>query len=105
MKSSRAEAFVAIPFAVLLMTVRTTVSSAGHLTAAEVGNVTDARVLAEAPRGRNWLVLGGNFGSRHYSPLRQINARNVARLSSRAWDAGLCRRRGVSADPHQNVGG
>src|SRR5262249_9649836 len=44
------------------------------------GNVTQARVLADASRGDSWLVNGGNFESQHFSPLRIITDRNVGRL-------------------------
>lgn len=62
------------------------------------GNVTDARVLAEAPRGRDWLVLGGDFGSQHYSPLRQINARNADRLGL-AWLLDIDSPMGLATEP------
>jgi len=47
------------------------------------GNVTDARVAAEAP-GDNWLVKGGSFAQQQFSPLKQINDKNVAHLGL-AW--------------------
>jgi glucose dehydrogenase len=65
---------------------------------ARAGDVTDARVVAEAPRGRNWLVLGGNFGSRHYSPLRQIEAGNVKRLGL-AWVLDIDSPMGLATEP------
>ena len=59
-------------------------ASAGQ--AAEVsgapGNVTQARVLAEAGRGDNWLVNGGNFESQHFSPLKIITDQNIGGLST-----------------------
>jgi quinohemoprotein ethanol dehydrogenase len=64
----------------------------------KVGDVTDARVIATAPRGRNWLVLGGNFGSQHYSPLRQINAGNVKRLGL-AWILNIDSPMGLATEP------
>src|SRR6516225_1310929 len=48
------------------------------------GNVTQARVLAEAGRGDNWLVNGGNFESQHFSPLKSITDQNIGRLGL-AW--------------------
>src|ERR1700686_462061 len=44
------------------------------------GNVTQARVLAGASGGNNWLVNGGNFESQHFSPLKSINDKNINRL-------------------------
>ena len=41
------------------------------------GNVTQARVLAEAGRGDNWLVNGGTFESQHFSPLKSITDQNI----------------------------
>jgi quinohemoprotein ethanol dehydrogenase len=64
----------------------------------KAGDVTDARVIAAAPRGRNWLVLGGDFGSRHYSPLRQIDAGNVARLGL-AWALDIDSPMGLATEP------
>ena len=66
--------------------------------AVKAGNVTEARVLAEAPRGRNWLVLGGNFGSQHYSPLKQINDKNVSRLGL-AWSLDIDSPMGLANEP------
>jgi hypothetical protein len=39
------------------------------------GNVTQARVLAEAGRGDNWLVNGGTFESQHFSLRRALRTR------------------------------
>jgi glucose dehydrogenase len=59
-------------------------SSAYGRTALKAGNVNERRVLAEVLNGRNWLVNGGNFGSRHFSPLTQISDKNVGQLGL-AW--------------------
>ncbi len=72
--------------------------SAARDAAASAGNVSEQRVLAEAPSGRNWLVLGGNFGSQHYSPLRQISDKNVARLGL-SWVLDLDSPMGLSTEP------
>src|SRR6185437_10671396 len=76
----------------------TVLAAASNHAAIKAGNVTDARVIAEAPRGRNWLVLGGNFGSQHYSPLRQINAGNVRRLGP-AWVIDIGSPMGLATEP------
>jgi len=46
----------------------------------KAGNVTQSRVVAEAADGTNWLLNGRNFEAQHFSPLKQINDRNVAGL-------------------------
>jgi len=66
--------------------------------AVKAGNVTEARVLAEAPSGRNWLVLGGNFGSQHYSPLKQISDKNISRLGL-AWSLDIDSPMGLANEP------
>ena len=48
------------------------------------GDVTEARVLAEADSGENWLVNGGRFTGEHFSPLQQITTGNVDQLGV-AW--------------------
>jgi hypothetical protein len=62
------------------------------------GNVTQARVLAEAGRGDSWLVNGGNFESQHFSPLKSITDRNVGRLAL-AWAVDVPSPMGLSAEP------
>jgi quinohemoprotein ethanol dehydrogenase len=72
--------------------------SAASDAAASAGNVSEQRVLAEAPSGRNWLVLGGNFGSQHYSPLKQISDKNVGHLGL-SWVLDLDSPMGLSTEP------
>jgi len=62
------------------------------------GNVTQARVLAEAGRGDNWLVNGGTFESQHFSPLKSITDQNVGRLGL-AWTVDVPSPMGLSAEP------
>jgi quinohemoprotein ethanol dehydrogenase len=62
------------------------------------GTVTQARVLAEAGRGENWLVNGGNFESQHFSPLKSITDQNVDRLGP-AWVLDVDSPMGLSAEP------
>jgi quinohemoprotein ethanol dehydrogenase len=75
-----------------------TASAVNHQAASTAGDVTDARVIAAAPRGRNWLVLGGDFGSRHFSPLTQVDAGNVARLGL-AWALDIDSPMGLATEP------
>ncbi|MGA7540314.1 MAG: PQQ-binding-like beta-propeller repeat protein [Steroidobacteraceae bacterium] len=97
MNKYKTAAVAACPVAALLAMSVATASTADHRRA-QAGKVTDARVVAEAPRGRNWLVLGGDFGSRHYSPLGQINAGNVDRLRL-AWVLGIASPMGLATEP------
>ena len=62
------------------------------------GNVTQARVLAEAGRGDNWLVNGGNFESQHFSPLKSITDQNIGRLGL-AWMLDVTSPMGLSVEP------
>lgn len=62
------------------------------------GNVTQARVLAEAGSGSNWLVAGGDFGEQHFTPLKQINDRNVATLGL-AWATDIDSTMGLATEP------
>ena len=62
------------------------------------GNVTQARVLAEAGRGDNWLVNGGNFESQHFSPLKSITDQNIGGLGL-AWTLAVNSPMGLSAEP------
>jgi quinohemoprotein ethanol dehydrogenase len=81
------------------MTLAVAMASPGNRHATiEAGDVTDARVIAAATRGRNWLVLGGDFGSRHFSPLRQIDAGNVDRLGL-AWTLDIDSPMGLATEP------
>ena len=63
---------------------KTTPAGRGVRATGAAGNVTQARVLAEAGRGDNWLVNGGNFESQHFSSLKNITDQNVSGLGL-AW--------------------
>ena len=74
-------------------------ASAAEMNAtAKVGNVTQARVLADAARGDNWLVNGGNFDSTHFSPLKSITDQNIGRLGL-AWAIPIDSHMGLSTEP------
>lgn len=63
------------------------------------GNVTQARVLAEADtKGDNWLLNGGNFESQHFSPLKSITDQNISGLGL-AWAVDIPSPMGLSAEP------
>jgi quinohemoprotein ethanol dehydrogenase len=65
---------------------------------ASSGNVTDARVLAESPKGDNWLVKGGSFKQQQFSPLRQITDQNVGKLGL-AWASEIDSPMGLASEP------
>lgn len=62
------------------------------------GDVNEQRVFADAPTGNNWLVPGENFNETHFSPLQDINAHNVGKLSL-AWSLDLDSAMGMAAEP------
>jgi quinohemoprotein ethanol dehydrogenase len=74
--------------------------SAATATAAPVlpGNVTDDRVVAESAQGGNWFVKGGNFKQQQFSPLTQINDRNVGTLGL-AWVSEIDSPMGLASEP------
>jgi quinohemoprotein ethanol dehydrogenase len=64
----------------------------------EAGNVSEARVIAEASEGTNWLLNGRNFEAQHFSPLKQINDQNVAGLGL-AWYLDIDSAMGIVSEP------
>ena len=48
------------------------------------GDVTEQRILEESASGENWFLKGGNFRGEHFSPLNEINDKNVTSLGL-AW--------------------
>jgi quinohemoprotein ethanol dehydrogenase len=62
------------------------------------GNVNERRVLGEAQTGENWMVNGGNVGSHHFSPLRQITDKNVGNLGL-AWSLDIDSPMGMASEP------
>ena len=62
------------------------------------GNVSEARVRSEAPSGNNWMVNGGNFDSQHFSPLKQINDKNIGKLGL-AWSLDIDSPMGMASEP------
>jgi quinohemoprotein ethanol dehydrogenase len=70
----------------------------GSDTSTRQGTVNDARILAEKDTGNNWLVNGRINDSRHFSPLQQINDKNVASLGL-AWYLDIEGGMGVVSEP------
>ena len=70
----------------------------GSDSAAKPGAVDGARILAEKNTGNNWLVNGRMNDSTHFSPLQQINDKNVANLGL-AWYLDIEGGMGVVSEP------
>jgi quinohemoprotein ethanol dehydrogenase len=64
----------------------------------QAGNVDTRRVLAEDAIGQNWLLNGRDFGSSHFSPLRQITDKNVHELGL-AWSLDIDSPMGLASEP------
>lgn len=64
----------------------------------KAGNVSEARVLSEASEGANWMVDGGDFGEKHFSPLKEITDKNIHDLGL-AWWLDIDSPMGMTAEP------
>jgi glucose dehydrogenase len=73
-------------------------SSANSQKTIKAGNVSEARVIAEASNGSNWLVNGGNFSSQHFSPLSRVTDKNVGNLGL-AWYLDVDSPMGMASEP------
>src|SRR6266700_1523327 len=71
-------------------------SSAGNAT--KPGDVTEARVAADAATGNNWLLNGRTFDAKHFSPLQQITDKNIGSLGL-AWYLDIDGAMGVVSEP------
>ncbi|HTA43041.1 MAG TPA: PQQ-binding-like beta-propeller repeat protein, partial [Bryobacteraceae bacterium] len=67
-------------------------------TTAKPGNVTEARVIAEASEGSNWLVGGRTFDEQHFSPLTQVTDKNIGNLGL-AWATDIESAMGLATEP------
>ena len=67
-------------------------------TQTKTGDVSEARVLADAFQGVNWMVDGGDFGERHFSALKEITDRNVNDLGL-AWWLDIDSPMGMASEP------
>jgi quinohemoprotein ethanol dehydrogenase len=66
--------------------------------AARYGQIDRARLMAADQHPGEWLTQGRDFGKGHYSPLDQINVKNVDRLGL-AWQYDTNTIRGLEATP------
>src|ERR1700756_2432501 len=64
----------------------------------KAGDVTEARVAAESATGADWLLNGRTFDGKHFSPLAQINDKNIAQLSL-AWYLDVDSAMGIVSEP------
>jgi len=64
---------------------------------AKIGNVTAERVAADTD-GANWMLNGRTFDSGHFSPLKQVNDQNAARLGL-AWYMDVDSAMGIVSEP------
>ena len=64
----------------------------------KAGDVTEARVSADATTGNNWLLNGRTFDAKHFSPLQQITDKNAGNLGL-AWFMEIEGGMGVVAEP------
>ena len=77
------------------------IATAGLLIAASEtkrGDVTEARVIAEASTGNDWLVGGRTFDEQHFSPLKQITDQNIGKLGL-AWATDIESAMGLATEP------
>ncbi|MGC1493486.1 MAG: PQQ-binding-like beta-propeller repeat protein [Candidatus Acidiferrum sp.] len=65
---------------------------------ARAGDVTEARVMADAAAGNEWLLNGRTSDEQHFSPLQQITDQNVGGLGL-AWSLDIPGGMGVVAEP------
>ncbi len=65
---------------------------------AKAGDVSEARVIADAAEGKNWLLNGRTFDEQHFSPLKQISDQNIGRLGL-AWFLDVDSTVGIVAEP------
>ena len=93
----RSETFTVICAVVLAVAAAAAWSGSAYAAAHSAGDVTEARITAEAP-GDNWLVKGGSFAQQQFSPLKEINDKNVAHLGL-AWITEMDDPMGLAAEP------
>jgi PQQ-dependent dehydrogenase (methanol/ethanol family) len=62
------------------------------------GDVNDERIAADVTTGNNWLLNGRTSDSKHFSPLKQINEKNVNNLGL-AWYLDYDGAMGVVSEP------
>src|SRR5258705_2802861 len=71
-------------------------SSADNQTKA--GNVSEARAISDATEGDNWLLNGRTFDEQHFSPLKEIDAKNASGVGL-AWFLDIDSGMGIVSEP------
>jgi len=77
---------------------RTSTAQTPHAPVVAAGNIDAKRLAGADLEPDQWFTGGRDFGQSYYSPLGDIDTRNVARLGF-AWDFDLGTRRGLEATP------
>src|ERR1700736_1867879 len=93
----RSQTFTDISAVVLAVAAAAAWSGSACAAAHSSGDVTESRVTVETP-GDNWLVKGGSFAQQQFSPLKEINDKNVAHLGL-AWITEMDDPMGLAAEP------
>ena len=88
-------AAICIVVAFLCITVNAVASERAGET---LGRLDASRLAGSATEPQNWFTPGRDAAGTYYSPLKQINAANVADLGF-AWDYALGTTRGIEATP------
>ncbi|KQS03678.1 alcohol dehydrogenase [Sphingomonas sp. Leaf357] len=88
---------IVVGVAALALATACTPRDASRSNDAVAGKI-DGAFLAGGGDGRDWAMTGYNYQEQRFSPLKQINAGNVARLGL-AWHADLPDARGQEATP------
>lgn len=83
---------------VALLAAMTMVSSCSNGGENDRGSVTEQRLLDAGKNAGDWVSHGRTYNEERFSPLKQIDIKNVTELGL-AWDAPLGSFRGVEATP------
>jgi quinohemoprotein ethanol dehydrogenase len=81
-----------------VLTVASILATSFADTPPKPGDVTEARVMAEASAGTNWLVGGRDFNEQHFSPLKQVTDKNIGKLGL-AWATDIESAMGLATEP------
>ena len=97
----RVTSFCAVVIAATTLTTGPTLSPvllAREQSSPKSGDVTEARVLAGASAGDDWLAKGRTFDQQQFSPLKQITDKNVQDLGL-AWVTEIDSPMGLASEP------
>jgi quinohemoprotein ethanol dehydrogenase len=97
MKAGRIVVSAMVVLAIAIAAVAIALRSSADNTV-KPGDVSDARVAADAVTGNNWLLNGRTNDSKHFSPLQQITDKNIGGLGL-AWSLDMEGAMGVVSEP------